>query len=345
MTTPARFTDALVVVTGGAGFIGSHLVDALIREGAAVLVIDSLTTGDRNNLNTHEGNKDFTFWTADLTELDLEKADDIVRAIEFDRSSAGRPIRRRFVFNLASPASPVAYQRAAISTLRVGSEGTYRACRLAWSMGATFLQASTSEVYGQPDRHPQQESYWGNVNPVGPRSMYDEAKRYAEALVTSFRTTTQLDTRIARIHNTYGPRMQLDDGRVVPAFARSIALGEPLRIYGSGEQTRCFCFVSDMVEGLIRLALSKYQHPVNLGTEQEVTVNGFAHLMRSRYQREGRELAIEHHEALGDDPVRRRPNLETARRELDWEVLVDLATGLDLTMADVRRRLGQERSK
>ncbi len=308
------------VVAGGAGFIGSHLADRLLALGANVTVLDNGLTGDFANL------------------ADAEKTGRLM-TLRCDVTRPLPPVKSpvHFVFNLASPASPVHYAAHALETLRVGSAGTENLLELAAAQGARFLQASTSEVYGDPEEHPQRETYWGHVNPVGPRSMYDEAKRYGEALCVAYENKRKTDVRIARIFNTYGPRMQLDDGRVVPNFIRQALRGEPLTVYGDGRQTRSFCYVSDLVEGLVRLAASDARGPVNLGTPFEKTIAEFAELIRSLT---GSGSGIEHRPLPKDDPMQRRPDTTRAETLLGWSPVVPLEEGLKLTIADFRRRLG-----
>ena len=306
--------DSRVLVAGGAGFLGSHLVDALLDVGADVTVVDDLSTGDRANLSRAG-----------------------IPFIEADVCTWEAPDRQwDVVFNLASPASPVHYRRLALSTLRVGSLGTDRLLGLAVGAGATFVQASTSEVYGDPLQQPQVESYWGHVNPVGPRAMYDEAKRYAEALCTVWRDQHDARVRIARIFNTYGPRMAMADGRVVPNFVSQALRGEPLTVYGDGDQTRSFCFVSDLVDGLMRLAVSDVEGPVNLGHPEEVRIEALA---RTILERTGSSSPLVHRPLPDDDPRRRRPDIQRARTRLDWAPRVSLEDGLDHVITDLRARL------
>ncbi|NBR72433.1 MAG: NAD-dependent epimerase/dehydratase family protein, partial [Proteobacteria bacterium] len=246
------------VVTGGAGFLGSHLVDRLLKEGHEVLAVDSLLTGNERNLDHLRGEKRFRFLRHDVTKF---------IAVE-------GPVD--FVFHFASPASPIDYLELPIQTLKVGSLGTHNALGLAKAKGATFLLASTSECYGDPLVHPQKEDYWGNVNPIGPRGVYDEAKRFAEAMTMAYHRFHQVDTKIVRIFNTYGPRMRLRDGRVVPAFVGQALRGEPMTVFGEGKQTRSFCFVSDLIDGIYRLSQSNFHEPVNIGNPAEMTILEFA---------------------------------------------------------------------
>ncbi|HXF36374.1 MAG TPA: UDP-glucuronic acid decarboxylase family protein [Actinomycetota bacterium] len=285
------------LVTGGAGFIGSHLCDRLIAEGWDVLCVDNLLTGRKENIEHLLGHERFAFLEQDVCEpFEVEGVLD-------------------WVLHLASPASPVDYMRHPLETLRVNAEGTRRMLDLAVEKGARFLLASTSEVYGDPQVHPQPETYWGNVNPIGPRSCYDEGKRYAEALTMAYHRVHGLDIRIARIFNTYGPRMRLDDGRVVPTFIRQAMAGEPLTIHGDGTQTRSLCYVDDLIEGLWRLIGSDYQEPVNLGSDEELTVREIGELICRILEREPR---FEPLPPAPDDPAHRRPDLSAAQHLLGW---------------------------
>ena len=303
----ARFSGQRVVVFGGAGFLGSHLCEALLNEGAQVLSVDNFLTGRSENHRHLVARSGFRFVEADLSEgVDIE-----------DRVDA--------VFNLASPASPIDYAKLPLETLKVGSQGTWNALELALKHRARFLQASTSEVYGDPLEHPQQETYWGHVNPVGPRACYDEAKRFGEALCSTFSKVHGLPVRIARIFNTYGPRMRLDDGRVVPAFLSQAASGEPLTVFGDGSQTRAFCFVDDLIEGLLRLSLSDVEGPVNLGHPGEIPLTTLARVVGEVV---GRPLTLRHLPLPEDDPRRRRPDISRARELLGWEPSIPLDEGL-----------------
>lgn len=308
------------IVSGAAGFIGSHLCDRLLDEGHEVLALDNLLTGSRANLAHLQGHPRFRFLQHDVCEpLEVEPPVDAV-------------------LHLASPASPKDYMRYPIETLDAGSTGTRRMLELARRHGARFLLSSTSECYGDPLVHPQPESYWGNVNPVGPRSCYDEAKRFAEALTMAYRRVHGLRTSIARIFNTYGPRMKLDDGRVVPTFLGQALRGAPLTVYGDGSQTRSFCYVSDMVEGLWRLLLSDEPGPVNLGNPTELTVLEFAQQI---LRLTGSRSPIEFLPLPQDDPRRRQPDITKARQVLGWEPRVALADGLRETIDWFRRRTRQ----
>src|SRR5215469_16078750 len=295
-------------VLGGAGFLGSHLCERLLQDGAA-------SVGSEENLRELRKNPRFSHLTHDICKpFDLDGPLD-------------------YVFNLASPASPIDYAQLPLETLRVGSRGTEHGLELARRKGAVFFQASTSEVYGDPLEHPQRESYWGNVNPVGPRSVYDESKRYAEALVAAYRRTHGLSVRIVRIFNTYGPRMRLDDGRVVPAFVAQALAGEDFTVFGDGSQTRSFCYVADLVDGFVRLALSGVQEPVNLGNPEEMTILQFAEAVRAAAGGGGR---IVHLPLPKDDPQRRRPDITRARQLLGWEPRTTLSDGLKQTIAYFR---------
>ncbi len=311
-----------VLITGGAGFIGSHLADLLLARGHEVIALDNLLTGSLRNIAHLQGRPDFTFIQADVTQpLHIEGPLDAI-------------------FHLASLPSPVDYLKMPIKTLKVGALGTLYALGLAKAKGARFLLASTSEVYGDPLVHPQPESYWGNVNPVGPRGVYDESKRFAEALTMAYHRTHGLATRIARIFNTYGPRMRLDDGRVVPNFIRQALKGEPLTVYDDGSRTRSFCYVSDLIEGLYRLLLSDYALPVNLGNPQEMTIAEFAQMVvRLTGSRSEIAFVVPKDERTADDPHTRQPDITLARRILGWEPLVSLEEGLTRTIAWFRQQI------
>jgi dTDP-glucose 4,6-dehydratase len=304
-----------IVVSGAAGFIGSHLCDRLLAEGHTILAFDNLLTGNRRNLAHLEGRPHFRFVEQDITlPFHVEGPVDCVA-------------------NLASPASPKDYLEYPIETLDVGSMGTRRMLELALEKGARFLVSSTSECYGDPLVHPQVETYWGNVNPVGPRSCYDESKRFAEALTMAYHRKHGLRTNIARIFNTYGPRMKLNDGRVVPAFLDRALRGEPITVFGSGSQTRSFCFVSDLVDGLYRLMLSEERYPVNLGNPREMTILEFAEYIR-RLTESNSEIVFE--PLPEDDPQQRKPDISKARAVLGWEPKVALDEGLQQTVAYFR---------
>jgi dTDP-glucose 4,6-dehydratase len=300
-----------IVVSGAAGFIGSHFCDRMLSEGHTVLGFDNLLTGNLRNLAHLSGNAGFR-----LVEHDITKAFTVDGPVDC-------------VVNLASPASPKDYLESPIETLDVGSVGTRHMLELAAAKNARFLISSTSECYGDPLEHPQVETYWGNVNPVGPRSCYDESKRFAEAMTMAFHRKHGVRTNIARIFNTYGPRMKLDDGRVVPAFLDKALRGEPITVFGSGSQTRSFCYVSDLVDGLFRLMLSEERYPVNLGNPTEMTILEFAEYAR---QMTGSQSAIVFQELPEDDPQQRKPDIGKARSLLGWEPRVALADGMRLTV-------------
>lgn len=299
-----------LMVTGGAGFIGSHLCDALLSEGHNVVCVDNLVTGRAHNLAHLKHESRFEFVQKDVNE-------------PFD---AGRV---DYVFHFASPASPVDYMEHGIATLKVGSLGTFHALDVARKYGARFLLASTSECYGDPLEHPQEETYWGNVNPVGPRSVYDESKRFAEAATMAYMRYHQVNTRIVRIFNTYGPRLQLNDGRVISNFMKQALRGEPLTVYGDGRQTRSFCYVSDEIAGILRLAWSEVHEPVNIGNPDEFTVLECAQLI---LKVTGSKSPIEHGPLPIDDPKQRRPGITRARQLLGWVPTINLETGLKLSL-------------
>jgi dTDP-glucose 4,6-dehydratase len=312
------------VVTGGAGFLGSHLVDLLLERGHRVTVLDNLVTGSMENLAHLVGRESFRFVKQDVTEYLFVEG------------------RVDFVWHLASPASPVDYAELPIQTLKVGGLGTHKALGLARAKGARFLFTSTSEVYGDPEVHPQSENYWGHVNPVGPRSCYDEAKRFGEALTMAYQREHGVDTRIVRIFNTYGPRMRLGDGRVVPAFVGDALAGRPLTLFGKGEQTRSFCYVTDLIEGLWRTMQCSdrsVHEPINLGNPTEMTIREFAELVR---RVAGSKSRIVFRPLPQDDPRQRRPDISRARRLLRWEPEVGLEAGLRRT---IDYFCGQRRNK
>jgi len=307
-----------VLITGGAGFLGSHLCDRFLSEGYQVIAMDNLLTGSTRNIEHLAGHERFRFIKQDVTEY-LYIAGSVDAVLHF-----------------ASPASPIDYLELPIQTLKVGALGTHKALGLARAKGARFLLASTSEVYGDPQVHPQPEDYWGHVNPIGPRGVYDEAKRYAEALTMAYHRYHGLETRIARIFNTYGPRMRLDDGRVVPTFIGQSLRGEPLTVQGDGSQTRSFCFYSDMVEGIYRLLLSDCTEPVNMGNPEEMSILDFAHLVHKLV---GSKAGIVYTALPVDDPKVRRPDITRARQVLDWEPVVHLEHGLKQTIEWARQLL------
>ena len=305
-----------LVVSGAAGFIGSHLCDRLLAENHSVVAIDNLLTGSLRNIAHLAGNPGFHFLQQDVTQ-----------PVAIEGPVDG-------VLHLASPASPKDYLQHPIETLEVGSAGTRNMLELARRYGARFLLTSTSECYGDPLVHPQRETYWGHVNPVGPRSCYDESKRFAEAITMAYHRVHGLRTNIARIFNTYGPRMQLDDGRVVPAFIDQALKGQAVTIFGDGLQTRSFCYVSDLVEGLYELMLSDERYPVNLGNPVEITIREFAEYV---CRLTGAQCEVEHRPLPEDDPKKRRPDISKARRVLGWEPKVPLEEGLRLTIEYFRR--------
>ncbi len=300
-----------ILLAGAAGFIGSHLTDRLLLEGHTVIGVDSLITGRRENLEHLDGHPRFQFLEHDVT-----------TPIEIDG-----PLD--WVMHFASPASPPKYLRAPIETLRVNAEGTFHLLELARTKGAAFFLASTSEVYGDPLVHPQPETYWGNVNPVGPRAVYDEGKRYAEAMVTAYHRHYELPIRIVRIFNTYGPRMDPNDGRVVTNFIFQALHNMPLSIYGDGKQTRSFCYVDDLIEGIVRLMEVEYAAPMNLGNPEEFTVHDLARLIKSLT---GSSSEIVYSELPQDDPKQRRPDISIARQILDWSPKVPVREGLVRTI-------------
>jgi len=300
-----------VLITGGAGFIGSHLCDFMLGKGHEVICMDNLITGSSNNIAHLAGKKNFQFIKYDVTEYLF---------IESDLD---------WVLHFASPASPIDYLELPIQTLKVGAMGTHKALGLAMNKGAKFLLASTSEVYGDPLVHPQREDYWGNVSPIGPRGVYDEAKRFAEALTIAYHRYHKVDVRIARIFNTYGPRMRPFDGRVVPTFINQALKGEPLTVFGDGKQTRSFCYVSDMMEGFYKLLESDENYPVNLGNPDEMTINQFAQIILELIDTDSeiiyRDLPV-------DDPHIRQPDIAKAKKILQWEPKVSLREGLKETI-------------
>lgn len=302
-----------ILVTGGAGFVGSHLVDRFLSEGHQVVAMDNLITGNADNLKQHFGNKNFEFIHHDVSNY-------IHVAGKIDG-----------VFHFASPASPIDYLKFPIQTLKVGALGTHNALGLAKAKGARFLLASTSEIYGDPLEHPQKESYAGNVDPIGPRGVYDEAKRFAEAMVMAYHRTHGLETRIVRIFNTYGPRMRLDDGRVVPNFVGQALRGEALTVYGDGKQTRCFQFVDDLVEGVHRLFNSDFVEPINIGTNHEITILEFAEAV-NEISRNPAGIVYKEALRIQGDPQTRQPDTTRAREILKWSPQVSLSDGLTRTI-------------
>jgi len=306
------------VVTGGAGFLGSHLCERLLAEGHRVICVDNLLTGRRENIASLLDDPRFRFVCHDIS-----------KPLQIDE-----PVHR--ILHFASPASPVDYLELPIQTLKVGSLGTHNSLGLAKAHNARFLLASTSEVYGDPLVHPQPESYWGNVNPVGPRGVYDEAKRFAEAMTMAYHRYHGLDTRIVRIFNTYGPRMRARDGRVVPAFIQQALLDEPMTVFGDGSQTRSFCYVSDLVEGIYRLLQSDLHEPCNIGNPAEMTVLQFAERIKAAV---GSKSEIVFQKLPVDDPKTRQPDITQARARLGWEPKVSLDEGLGRTIDYFRAEL------
>ncbi len=299
------------VVTGGAGFLGSHLCDRLLKEGLKVVCVDNLITGSIENIAHLSGNENFSFVKHDITNYIF------------------LPGRIDYILHFASPASPIDYLKLPIQTLKVGSLGTHKTLGLAKEKKARFLLASTSEVYGDPTIHPQNEDYWGNVNPIGPRGVYDEAKRFAEAMTMAYHRYHGIETRIVRIFNTYGPRMRLNDGRALPAFVGQALNGEDLTVFGDGSQTRSFCFVSDLVDGIFKLLMSNETDPVNIGNPDEITIKEFAVEV---IKITGSESRIIYKELPADDPKVRQPDITKARTLLGWEPKVHRTEGLKITI-------------
>ncbi len=313
MTIQKSMKGQRVVVLGGSGFLGSHLCERVLEDGAVrVVAVDNYITGNPRNVDHLRGRPGFEELRQDITE----------------GLSVDGPVN--YVFNMASPASPIDYAKLPLETLRVGSVGTENGLKLAEAKGAVFLQASTSEVYGDPLVHPQREDYWGNVNPIGPRACYDEAKRYAEALTMVYGRSRGVKTRIVRIFNTYGPRMRLNDGRVVPAFVGQALRGEDFTVFGDGTQTRSFCYARDLIDGIVRLALSDEMEPVNIGNPREMTMLQFAEAVRAAAGGGG---SIVHKPLPKDDPKQRQPDITRARQLLGWEPRVPLEEGLRETIA------------
>jgi dTDP-glucose 4,6-dehydratase len=308
------------LITGGAGFLGSHLCDALLAEGYSVIAVDNLLTGRMANIEHLRRDASFEFLQRDINQ-------------PFDCGEVN------YVFHFASPASPVDYMIHGIDTLKVGSLGTMHALEIAQKYHAKYLVSSTSECYGDPLEHPQKETYWGNVNPIGPRSVYDEAKRFTEALTMAYHRYNQVDTRISRIFNTYGPRMQLNDGRVIPNFMKQALRGEDLTVYGEGKQTRSFCYVSDEIDGFLRLSKSDEHSPVNIGNPNEFTILECA---RRVIAVTGSKSQIRYEKIPEDDPKQRRPDITKARTLLGWEPKVDLDNGLKLSLEYFREAVAAE---
>ncbi len=312
-------SQPISVVTGAAGFLGSHLTDRLLAQDHRVIAIDNLITGNAANIGHLAGNENYHFIKHNVSNfifLPEEKID--------------------YVFHFASPASPIDYLELPIPTLKVGALGTHNALGLAKAKGASFILASTSETYGDPLVHPQKEDYWGNVNPIGPRGVYDEAKRFAEAMTMAYHRYHKIDTKILRIFNTYGPRMRLQDGRVVPAFISQALAGRPLTVFGNGSQTRSFCYVSDLIDGIFKLAMSDFHEPVNLGNPREMTIKQFAdeiiHIT-------GTKSTIEYKPLPEDDPKVRQPDISRAKKVLGWEPRVSFEEGITRTIKYFRESL------
>jgi dTDP-glucose 4,6-dehydratase len=308
----------VAVVTGGAGFLGSHLCDKLLSDGMKVFCVDNLLTGSLDNIEHLFGNEDFVYFNHDVTNfIHIPKEVD-------------------YVLHFASPASPIDYLKLPIQTLKVGSLGTHKALGLAKEKKARFLIASTSEVYGDPEIHPQNEEYWGNVNPIGPRGVYDEAKRFAEAITMAYHTFHGVETRIVRIFNTYGPRMRLNDGRALPAFVSQALHDEDVTVFGDGSQTRSFCFVSDLIEGIYRLLLSDVDTPVNIGNPSEITIKQFAEEVIRITDSKSK---IIYKELPQDDPKVRQPDISKAKKYLGWEPKIERKEGLQITIDYFKTKL------
>jgi len=299
-----------VLITGAAGFLGSHLCDRFIKEGCYVIAMDNLITGRMENIEHLIGNENFHFVHHDVSNY-VHVGGDL-----------------DYILHFASPASPIDYLKIPIQTLKVGSLGTHNLLGLAHAKGARMLIASTSEVYGDPTVHPQTEDYWGNVNPIGPRGVYDEAKRFQEAITMAYHRYHDVETRIVRIFNTYGPRMRLNDGRVLPAFIGQALRGEDLTVFGDGSQTRSFCYVDDLVEGIYKLLLSDYSYPVNVGNPDEISISQFAEEI---IKLTGTTQKVIYKDLPVDDPTQRQPNIDKARKILNWEPKVARAEGLKIT--------------
>lgn len=311
-----------ILITGGAGFLGSHLCERFLKEGYAVICMDNLLTGSLDNIEHLFGREDFLFMNQDVTEF------------------IHVPGRLDAILHFASPASPIDYLKLPIQTLKVGSLGTHKTLGLAKAKGARFLLASTSECYGDPAEHPQKETYWGNVNPVGPRGVYDEAKRFAEAMTMAYHRHHGVDTRIIRIFNTYGPRMRLNDGRALPAFVSQALAGEPITVFGDGSQTRSFCYVDDLVEGIWRLLNSDEVGPTNIGNPAEMTILDFA---KKVVELTGSASTISFRDLPEDDPKVRQPDITKAKTILGWGPTVDLEAGLRTTLDYFRKKVSEQR--
>lgn len=314
-------TKKRILITGGAGFLGSHLSDRFLSEGYYVLVMDNLITGSLSNIEHLMHRDDFEFFHGDVSNY------------------VHIPGELDYILHFASPASPIDYLKMPIQTLKVGSLGTHNCLGLARAKNARILVASTSEVYGDPTVHPQHESYWGNVNPIGPRGVYDEAKRFQEAMTMAYHTFHKLETRIIRIFNTYGPRMRLNDGRALPAFLGQALRGEDLTVFGDGSQTRSFCYVDDLVEGIYRLLLSDYTEPVNIGNPDEISIKDFAEEI---IKLTGTDQKIIYKPLPQDDPMQRKPDISRAREVLGWEPKVSRSEGLKVTYEYFKEQVGSK---
>jgi dTDP-glucose 4,6-dehydratase len=312
-----------VLITGGAGFLGSHLCDRFLKEGYFVIAMDNLVTGNLKNIEHLMHRDDFMFYHCDISNYVHVPGD------------------LDYILHFASPASPIDYLKMPIQTLKVGSLGTHNCLGLARAKGARILVASTSEVYGDPTVHPQTEEYWGNVNPIGPRGVYDEAKRFQEAITMAYHTYHKLETRIVRIFNTYGPRMRLNDGRALPAFLGQALRGEDLTVFGDGSQTRSFCFMDDLIEGIYRLLLSDYSYPVNIGNPVEITIKEFAEEI---IKLTGTKQKIIYKDLPKDDPMQRKPDISKAKEILGWEPKVSREEGLKITYEFFKKQVDEEQS-
>ena len=312
-----------VLVTGGAGFLGSHLCDRMLAEGYKVIAMDNLITGSMENIEHLMGREDFEYYHNDVSKF------------------VHVPGELHYIFHFASPASPIDYLKMPIQTLKVGSLGTHNLLGLAKDKKARILIASTSEVYGDPLVHPQNEEYWGNVNPIGPRGVYDEAKRFQEAITMAYHNFHGLETRIVRIFNTYGPRMRLDDGRALPAFVGQALRGEDITVFGDGSQTRSFCYVDDLVEGIFRLMMSDYVYPVNIGNPDEITIKEFAEEI---IRLTGTDQKIVYKPLPKDDPKQRKPDITRAKEILNWEPKYSRAEGLKPTLEFFQNKVRKEKS-
>lgn len=310
--------EKTAVVTGGAGFLASHLCEKLIERDIKVFCIDNLLTGNLDNISHLFGNEKFVFIKHDVTNY------------------IHVPGKVDYLLHFASPASPIDYLKLPIQTLKVGSLGTHKALGLAKDKGATFLLASTSEIYGDPEVHPQKEEYWGNVNPIGPRGVYDEAKRFAEALTMAYNRYHKVDTRIVRIFNTYGPRMRLEDGRALPTFLSQALRNENITVYGDGSQTRSFCYVDDQINGILKLLFSEVTEPVNIGNPEEITILDFA---KEIIELTGSKSKIIYEDLPQDDPKVRQPDISKAKKLLDWEPKVSREQGIKKTLEYFRTKL------